>query len=100
MDFLSERLARIGSLIWAFPIGLALLFALYFAIRPRGPGAPRTSPPDGRRPMIPQDPPPGPPDPPDPNAQMSLAPTGSRLGCVWTLAGVWITLWLILVFRN
>jgi len=82
MEFLSERITRIGPLIWAFPGGLALLFALYFALRPRG---------SGKRP----DPP-----PPDPNAQMSLAPTGSQIGCVWTLAGVWITLWLFLFLRS
>ena len=83
-----------GLLIWAFPGGLALLFALYYALRPRGRGTPST-PDSRRRPMLPDDAPPT-----DPNAQMSLAPTGSRLGCVWTLAGTWITLWLILIFRG
>jgi len=83
MEFLVERIARIGPLIWAFPGGLALLFAVYVALRPRDP--------DKRHDEAP---------PPDPNAQMTLAPTGSRLGCVWTLAGVWITVWLILIFRN
>ncbi|MEJ2120816.1 MAG: hypothetical protein P8Z76_08925 [Alphaproteobacteria bacterium] len=83
MDFLAERLSRMGPLIWAFPGGLVLLFALYFALRPRDPAKRLDDAP-----------------PPDPNAQMSLAPTGSRLGCVWTLAGVWIFAWLILIFRN
>ena len=83
MEFLAERLAQMGPLIWAFPGGLALLFALYFAIRPRDPAERTDEPPL-----------------PDANAQMSLAPTGSRLGCVWTLSGIWITLWLILIFRH
>ena len=83
MEFIVERVSRMGPLIWAFPGGLVLLFALYFAIRPRDPAKRTDEPP-----------------PPDPNAQQSLAPTGSRVGCVWTLSGIWITAWLILIFRG
>jgi hypothetical protein len=83
MEFIVERVSRMGPLIWAFPGGLVLLFALYYAIRPRD-SAKRTD----------EAP------PPDPNAQQSLAPTGSRIGCVWTLSGIWITAWLILIFRG
>jgi hypothetical protein len=83
MAYLIEHITRLGPLIWAFPGGLVLLFAAYFAIRPRDPAKRTDEAP-----------------PPDANAQQTLAPTGSRLGCVWTFAGFWIAMWLILIFRG
>jgi len=76
MSYITDRIEKFGDAIWYFPGGIAAMIALYLIITYVGRPRPEES---------------------------AVAPTGSpqagRLGCVWTLAAVYLVVWIFLILR-